>query len=446
MFDGGRFPHRKRVVLVHPRRSGKDTLACNVLAIASQMQVGTYFHMLPSTEQARKVVFSGIGKDGRRLIDQAYPMEMRQSTNETSMTIKMLNGSVVQMVGSDNYDSLVGTNPLGVVFSEFALADSAAWDYLRPVLVDNGGFAIFISTPRGKNHLYDMYRMAQLDASWYASRLTVEDIVDEDGARVVSEALIEQERKEGVADELIEQEFYCSFEGVNRGSIYGKQLDRLEEAGHMLEFDYNPEYSVYTAWDLGWSDDTSVWFFQIIAGEIRIIDFYTDHGLELDDWFDRLKETGYALGTPLLPHDAKAKTLATKLTIFQQFLNQGLRPAPVPNMGLLQGIAHTRAILNRVWFNTGNERVRDGLECMREYRYEWDAKKKAFRSNPLHDLNSHPADAFRMLALGIAAVEPGAVSLITKKVNPVVAAVRMQLDSLFADRDERRQRAGMERI
>jgi phage terminase large subunit len=398
LFGNGTFPERKRAFAVWHRRAGKDSTMLNTLAVSSQMRVGTYWHLLPTLNQSRKVVWNGIDSQGRRMIYQAFPPEMVESSNESEMTLKLKNGSVYQCVGSDNYDALVGSNPLGVVLSEWALSEQDAWNFIRPILAENGGFAAFITTPRGKNHAYDLWKTAQASKDWFASRMTVNDTYREDGTPVISKDIIEMERAEGVAEEIIQQEYFCSWEGILYGSIYGKILAKYE-ATNQLTFQYDPDQLVFTAWDLGRRDATAIWFYQIVGGEVHVIDFLSGTGGDVDSWLEEMSKLPYAYGTPALPHDANAKTFATKHTVFERFIAEGYKPYLVKNIRRSQGIQAVRSILPHVYFNVGNPRVADGLAHLAAYHYEYDQKTKSFSTEPAHDEHSHPADAFRMLAL-----------------------------------------------
>ena len=191
----------KRAVAIWHRRAGKDSLSLNWTVKAMLQRVGVYWHMLPLNTQARKVVWDAIDKQGRRVIDQVFPLPLRKSVSSAEMKIELWNGSIWQCVGSDNYNTLVGANPVGVVFSEYSLADPEAWDYLRPILAENGGWALFIYTPRGKNHGYRLYNTA-LSAGWFVQKLTVEDT----GA--IPLAAVEEERRAGMSESKIQQEFY----------------------------------------------------------------------------------------------------------------------------------------------------------------------------------------------------------------------------------------------
>lgn len=442
MFEDGRFPEGKRAMPVWHRRAGKDSCVLQTLAVASQMRVGTYWHLLPTLNQGRKVIWNGIDGQSRRMINQAFPNEMVASSNENEMVLKLNNGSFYQVVGSDNYDALVGTNPLGVVFSEWALADPAAWNFVRPILAENGGFAAFITTPRGKNHAYDMYRMAEESDHWYTSLHTVNDTRREDGRPVITPDMIELERLEGVAEEIIQQEYYCSWEGVNLGSIYGRHLQRLASTNQIVfPESFNPEFPVYTAWDLGRRDATAVWFYQLVSGEIHIVDYLEFTQKDVDDVLSELKSLPYAYGTAALPHDAKARTFSTKYTTYERFVYHKFSAYVVKMAPVSHGINAVRAMLPSVFFNIGNKNVRKGLDRLGAYQYKWDEKDRVFSSEPLHNDASHGADAFRTLAMSatvVAAVNKNRGGTRNHKINtPLGPALR--LDTLFAEREASRK-------
>ena len=207
LFD--QFGHGKRYrrgCAVWHRRAGKDSCALNLTARDMFRRVGSYWHLFPEQAQARRAVWNGIDGQGRRIIDQVLPPQVRARTSGQEMLIETLNGSMWQMAGSDNYDSLVGSNPVGVVFSEWSLANPDAWEYIRPILVENDGWALFIYTPRGRNHGHATYLRALEADSWFCEKLTVED------TGLITPAQIEEERRAGMSDGKIGQEFYCSFD------------------------------------------------------------------------------------------------------------------------------------------------------------------------------------------------------------------------------------------
>ncbi len=206
----------KRIALAAHRRWGKDEISLHWAAVSAMTRVGGIWHMLPMANQARKALWDAVNpRTGRRRIDDAFPAELRDTTREQDMFIRFKNGSTWQVVGSDNYNALVGSPPVGVVFSEYALADPSAWAFLRPILAENGGWAIFISTPRGRNHFARLVDFARGDSQWHGQVITVE----QSGA--ISMDVIERERRELTAergekeaDAIIAQEYYCDFDAA----------------------------------------------------------------------------------------------------------------------------------------------------------------------------------------------------------------------------------------
>lgn len=356
-------------------------------------RVGMYWHMLPEAAQGRKVIWDGIDKQGRRIIDQAFPKEIRKSQNEHEMKIELINGSIWQVVGSDNYNSLIGANPVGIVFSEWSVAKPSAWDYMRPILAENGGWSLFIYTPRGRNHGYDIYQVAKNNPAWFAQMLTVDD------TNILPPELIADERASGMDESMIEQEYYCSFEGALVGSYYGKIINELEREGRITDVPYDPAVPVHTFWDLGHTDDTAIWFAQIVRGEVHIIDTYSNRGQDIRHYVDVIQAKGYKYGYwHWIPHDARAKTLAANGRSTEQQLNEyGLKTRIVPQLTVQDGIQAVRVTLPLCWFDLA--RTKDGLEMLRQYQREWDEDARMFKVHPKHDFSSHFADAFRYLSL-----------------------------------------------
>jgi hypothetical protein len=181
----------------------------------------TIWHLFPLHVQARRSIFFGIDKrHGKRFIDVHFPPSERASVRSSDLQIEMKNGSIWQMCGSDRYDALVGSNPAGVIFSEYALADPEAWNYIRPIISENDGFALFISTFRGRNHAYRMAMKMRSNPAWHVDIRTVEDTHDDDGQRIMTDADIQAERDEGMSEGLIQQEYYCNPMASPAGAVY----------------------------------------------------------------------------------------------------------------------------------------------------------------------------------------------------------------------------------
>ncbi len=387
-----------RACAVWHRRCGKDSASLQMLAIASQIRVGTYWHMLPTLQQARRVVWDGIDKEGRRMIDQAFPEEMRKSTNNSEMKIEFKNGSIWQCVGSDNYDSLVGTNPVGVVFSEYSIADPRAWDFIRPILAENDGFAVFIYTPRGKNHGYDLYEMAKENPKWYAEILTIDETLREDGTPVISADAYEEEINAGMDPQLALQEYYCSFDAGLFGAYYTDALKKSKVG----DFPWNPRQRVHTAWDLGLRDATSIWFFQetTIGGPINVIDYMEANNVPLIQWCKRVNEQPYSYGTHTAPHDIDRRQYSDGQSYINIANDHGVDFEICPSLSIKEGIDATKAFLPRLQFN--KTLTTNGWNCLTNYRREYNDKLRVFLDRPCHDWASHGADSMRMAAIAYA--------------------------------------------
>ena len=383
-----------RVVACWHRRAGKEKTFINFTAKRAFERVGTYFYLFPTYAQAKKVLWQGVDKSGFRFIDH-FPARLIKSKHEQELRIEFINGSALQLVGSDNYDSIMGTNPVGCVFSEYALQDPAAWDYMRPILAENGGWAVFDYTPRGKNHGWKLYDMARGNPAWYAEVLTVND------THAISQEAIDAERAAGMSEEMIQQEFYCSFEGVQSGSVFGKQMQDAEKAGRICGVPWQPEFPVDTWWDIGTGDPTAIWFTQSIGREVHVIDYYENSraGVGVDFYARHLQTLPYVWGAHNGPHDLEAHQFAANgKSTREMAANLGLRFKVTEKVDKQSQINAGRAFMARCYFDrVKTERGRDALVS---YHYKWDDNRKAFADEPYHDWASNAADAYMQLAVG----------------------------------------------
>lgn len=358
-------------------------------------KVGTYYYFFPTYNQGKKILWNGIDKDGFKFLDH-IPHELRKRTDKTEMLIETINGSIFQIIGTDNVDSIVGTNPIGCVFSEYALQDPIAWGYIRPILEENGGWAVFNYTSRGKNHGYTLKKFAEMNDDWFVHVLPATE------TKVFTEKQLAKERAQYImedGDDLrFQQEYMCSFKGSMRGSYYGTQMEKAEKDNRITRVPYEPTVKVDTFWDLGIADSMAVWFTQTIGKEVRVIDYYQVDGEGFPFMAKILSEKGYAYGIHFAPHDIKVRELGSGVSRKETAAKLGINFSVVPNIGIEDGIQAVRLILNKCWFD--EEKCDKGLECLRQYHKEWDDKGKIFKSRPHHDWSSHGADAFRMLAVG----------------------------------------------
>lgn len=383
------------------RRSGKDKTWINFTVMRMLERKGLYFHILPTYTQAKTLIWEGIGKDGFPFIEH-FPKPLVLQRNETELKIVLQNGSIWKLAGSDRIDLLVGSNPVGCVLSEFALQTPEAWRLLSPILLENGGWASFIFTPRGKNHAYDLWMKNRDNPRWHASLLTIRethrDAGGEDGNYIMTKEDVEQEIREGTIDEdTAQQEYYCSFEGTFQGSYYGKILSGLADT-HFVRCPYDPRYPVDTVWDLGRSDANSIWFVQSIAGrEFRCIDYLQREGEDLGFYIKYVKELPYSYGSHWAPHDIEVAEYSTGTKRIDHAKRLGINFRVVPKVPLQDGIQAVRRILPVTYFDYNKCAV--GLDSLANYHKEWDEKKQIFMDNPVHDKWSHGADAFRYFAV-----------------------------------------------
>lgn len=391
-----------RAILCHHRRAGKDHTAINWCATASQMRKGLYIHVFPYANQGRRIVWDGIDFQGNKFLD-AFPKELISRKMDLEMKLYLTNGSIYQVLGADDPDKLVGINCVGAIFSEYALMDPKALNLVMPILNENGGWAVFPTTPRGKNHFYDLFQNAKNDPNWFVSHETIETT----GA--VDPVVVEQERSRGVDEPLIQQEYYCSFDAGLSGAYYEKQIAVLDKEGRILDFSFDPALEVHTAWDLGINDTTAVWFFQEARDGVRMIDHLESKDLPLTWYISKLREkasiNSWSYGRHYGPHDVMQRDLSTGNTLYTTAANLGLRWTVVPKIDdIRHGIEATRQCLAKCWFN--KKLTLKGVEALKSYRKQWDDKNKCYRDKPLHDWSSNTADAMRTLAMGRRALDP----------------------------------------
>lgn len=389
----------KNLVNVWHRRSGKDSMALNWTAVSAHERKGVYWHMLPEAEQARKAVWNGVDREGRRIIEQVFPGALDpgsawgivKAADKQTMTLELKCGSIWQLVGSDNYNSLVGSNPCGVVYSEYSIANPSARDFLRPILKENGGWQAYIYTPRGKNHGYDLYQMAKSNPKWFASLLTVEDTMRNGGTLTLED--IEDERRSGMDEDMIRQEYYCSFEAAMRGAYYGDLFEAIEKEKRLGHVPYNPAVPVETWWDLGVGDSTAIWFIQRVNQEWHAIDYLEASGEGLEYYARAIFNKPYAYSRHVGPFDLQNRELGTGKTRLEMLANLGLRMEVAPKLKPDDGIQAVRQVLPLFWFDS--VKCDAGVKALSQYRRAYDDKLKMFKDNPLHDWTSHAADAFR---------------------------------------------------
>jgi phage terminase large subunit len=195
------------------------------------------------------------------------------------------------------------------------------------------------------------------------------------------------------------------YEGLCRhaveGAIYKAELGRAEKDGRFCKVPYDTSRPVDTFWDLGYGDNTSIWFAQSFPFEFRIIDHLSGSLQALQYYVKQLQEREYVYGNHWLPHDGAAHELGTGRSIQEQLQSIFGRDRVfcAKKLSIPDGIAAVRAIFGKCWFD--REKCSDGIQSLRHYRYAMDDNLGTLKREPLHDWASHDADAFRTLAVAI---------------------------------------------
>jgi len=392
----------KRIVTVEHRRAGKDKCFLNLAVAATQMRVGTYVYMFPTATQARDVMWDGIDRNGMRYLDH-IPDRLVAKTNNSKLSITFKNGSILKFGGTNYYDRVMGTNPIGYISSETQHHNPLAWEYVRPILAENGGWAIFNGTPRGHNHFYKLLTQNKNNPKWLTRVLTVEDTF-RDAAKtipVVTQEIIDEERASGMSEEIVQQEFYCSFEAALPGAYYAAQIKKAYDEQRVGVFKPEPKLKTYSSWDLGIDDFTSIWIIQVKGSEIRLVSYYENRRQPMDHYakymHDFKKKHKVHFDIHFAPHDIEVQELSSGLTRKQYAARCGINFRTVKKAYIIDGIEAVRALFQR--FRIDAENCDYGMECLKEYHSQYDPTKKTY-SAPVHNWASHGADALRYFALG----------------------------------------------
>lgn len=378
-------------VLVCHRRFGKTVLSVNRLIRAARTTRrpdwrGAY--IAPLYKQAKTVVwdelkrYCGLGSD-----------DCTVKFHESELRADFDNGARIRLFGAENPDSLRGIYLDGVVFDEVAQMPHRVWtEVIRPALSDRKGWALFIGTPRGKNALYTIWEDARRDPDWFAAMYRASETGIIDPAELAAAA-------REMSPEEYEQEFECSFTAAIKGAYFGALMGEAEKQGRITHIPVDPALPVHTAWDLGMSDSTAIWFVQARpGGTFAVVDYYEASGEGLDHYARVLDDRGYKYGTHIAPHDIRVRELGTGKSRLETARSLGIRFTIAPNIPIQDGINAVRQILPACWFD--QTACAPGIEALRHYRRSFNERMHDFSARPVHDWTSHAVDAFRYFAVG----------------------------------------------
>lgn len=394
---------KDRAVLCWHRGCGKDLFAMNWLIRLALDHPCVCLHCFPNFNQGKRAIWKSIhnNDDGEAIeyLDH-IPKELIKHKNSSEMMIQLVNGSIYAVMGIDgkNAARARGMNPTHVILSEYAFMDPESWQTIEPRVKQNHGTVLFISTPNGKNHFYDLYNYAQQDPRYYTSLLTIDD------THTLTETDVNEMRAEGWPEDFIQQELYCSFDRGAIGSYYGKYIQKARDEDRICSLPIIPDLPVHTAWDIGIGDSTSIWLFQCNRnGYYNFIEYYENHSEGLEHYIkylNRFKEKyDIEYGIHFVPHDMKHREFTSGVDRIETARGFGYEMTVVPMKKIEEGIQAVRSILPLCCFD--EVRAKAGIKCLDFYRKKYNDTLKVYYDEPLHDRWSHGADAFRMAAIGI---------------------------------------------
>ncbi len=402
---------KKRIVACLHRGGGKDLMALNWMIKTALQKPAVYLHCFPNFSQGKKAIWNSVHNT-----DEGEPMgyldhippELIKSKDSSEMRITFINGSVYCIMGMDgkNANRARGMNPSCVIMSEYAFMDASAWYTIEPRVSQNHGTAIFLSTPNGQNHFYDMYNYSITDEGrkngWWGTRITLED------TQALPESHIHELRSQGYPEDFIQQEYYCSFNRGAQGSYYGKQIQDARDSDRITSIGIDKAIPCFTAWDIGIGDSSALWIGQQLSnGKINFLDYYENHGVGLEHYINYLDKFRAAndivWNTHYVPHDMRNKEFSSGVSRLEIAEKLGYKMTPVIKdgapYGFEAGVQCVRSTLPNCVFD--KEKCKFGIKCIDLYRKKYNESLKVYFDEPCHDQYSHGADAFRMACVGI---------------------------------------------
>lgn len=385
----------KKAVIVMARRSGKDVAALNILIRMAFKRVGCYYYIFPSKDQCRKAIWHSITNDGMRFLDFIPKELIKGEPNKTELRIDLINGSIVFFTGTNRMDGMRSTNPVGVVFSEYAYAEfpMAYEAVVRPIHDNNDGWTLFVSTPNGENQFYNLYKKSLERDNWFSYFMTAEDT-----QHMSKEALVEA--KEDMPIDLFNREYMCSFSTADSGAFYAKYLSRAYKENRVTTVPHDPAHLVHTVQDLGWSDTNVLLFFQVVGQKICIINSYRNNKEDTSHYIKMMhvykKENNYLYGKHFVPFDAAHHNQGSGLTRVDIAAQLGVEFEVLNKLRFLEGVNLVYVTFKRLWID--EDKCASFLDSIRRYSRRWDKTNNVWvdEDKPNSPYN-HDADALRYL-------------------------------------------------
>jgi phage terminase large subunit len=392
----------KNICSVIHRRAGKDTICLQAWLLRGLSRIGTHIYLFPLQKQARDVIWNGMDFNGKPFISY-IPECLISSKNTARMEINLFNGSRLVLAGSNNFNSHMGSNPVTIIYSEYSLHNPLARQYMNPIIVQNGGVEIVQFTPRGKNHAFEMFEVIRENPKYFTQHLSVEQTFNHTGQRVITEEQVKQAKLLGMSDEMIRQEFYVDFDVGNLGAYFTREISDMEREGRITNLVCNPNLPLHTVWDLGGTDATAGWLFQVEGKFINLLHILHDTGRSLKYYLDKAEQIRISLGCQwgnhFMPHDVKHEHQGWELVESRLMAarKHGWFFQVTPKINFEDGIESLRYIFPKLRIDKNNCQI--GLRALREYQREYDELKACYKPKPLDNWATHIVDATRYLGV-----------------------------------------------
>jgi len=385
---------RFNVILAH-RRFGKTIFCLNEMvdrALRNPRKNPQYAYIAPTYGAAKRISWDFL----KEILRDVPGVEYRETELKAIIPRSDKRDEIrIFLLGAEKPAAIRGVYLDGVVLDEYSEQDPTVFtQVVRPALSDREGWAIFIFTPKGSNHAYEMYRHATSDktGTWFACRFKASETGVIPQAELEAAAAI-------MGPEEYEQEYECSFTAALVGAYYKAEMGLAQKEGRIAKVPYDNHSRVTTAWDLGMDDSTVVWFIQECGRELHVIDHLEVSSKGLPEIVKMIRDKPYDYAEHLLPHDAAARELGTGKSRVEIIKKLGLKNVRIaPRLKREDGIAAVRSILGRMWFDEGE--CGYGIEALKSYERVFDNRENVFKTVPKHNWASHSADALRTFATG----------------------------------------------
>jgi hypothetical protein len=402
----------KRILIEWPRRSGKEVITWNFLIHAAIIDPGMYIMTYPTNVRARKILWQGaplINGVSTKFLDM-IPKKLIAKKNDADMTIELVNGSIIWIVGCDiDPEKLRGTNPRGLIYSELAFSDPRVVFAMFPVLRENGGWMVGQSTFDGMNHFYRMIKNNMNDPLWYCRIESINTLVDENGNPYITDADVDEDRRGGMPEYLIQQEYYGNVQINEETKYFAIAINKVWESERIISGLILSNKNVYAFYDIGVSDNCAITLAQfenkdgkmwpVVIGYIennnRALQYYVT---EIRSFCNR---NNLVFHTHFTPHDGKNRNFNDNLKITNDYLqDMGERGITVNRPSKEKvAIELIRQTLYRTKFN--KENCHRLIDCLSSYEKEYDEKMLKFKDKPVHNWASHGVKSYQTMCLAL---------------------------------------------